>query len=51
MIKNKYYPLAIVVLVNLFAFPKIDFVAAVALGYIEYKFFNGMMYRPTRVKH
>lgn len=39
-IKNKYYPVAIIAFVNILSFPQIDLVAAVLLGYVEYKFFN-----------
>jgi hypothetical protein len=33
----------------LFAFPRLDLLAAALLGYIEYRFFAGMLFRPTQV--
>lgn len=48
-IKNKIYPLAIVMFVNLLAFPRIDILAAALLGYIEFRFFSGAMIKLSEV--
>lgn len=51
LIKNKYYPFAILILMNLFAFPRLDMLAAVILGYVEYRWFAGMLIRPSKVNY
>ena len=48
-INNKIYPLAIVMFVNLLAFPRIDILAAALLGYIEFRYFRGSMINLSEV--
>lgn len=48
-IKAKFYPLIIVTVLNIVEFPRLDLPAGFLLGYVEYKFFNGVLLRPSYV--
>lgn len=39
----------IIIFLNIFEFPRIDLFAGVILGYIEYRFFDGIMIRLSYV--
>lgn len=51
MIKNLYYPIAILIFVFILSYPmiRIDMAAGVLWGYLEYKLFNGAIFRPSKV--
>jgi len=52
-IKQKYYPFAIFGLFSLLSmemFPRLDLLASIMLGYIEYRRFNGMLLRLSSAK-
>lgn len=48
-VKAKYCPFIIVIFLNIMEFPRLDLPAAILLGYLEYKYFNGVLLRPSDV--